>query len=707
MSPAHRLSEGLCPKRIVSWIERIALVLAVAYLGLHTLPRAWTKLNTDFPNYYLMARLSHEGYDTSRVYEWVWLQREKDHRSLDIPAVGMVPITPFSTLVMWPLAALPALTAKHVWIIANLALLVPLCWFIHSLTGLSYRRIALVVVFSFPLQRNLLYGQYYVLLLTLIVAACWCYVKEHYMLSGALIASAAACKIFPALLALLFLQRRNWRALAAFAVTGIGAAALSIAVFGWSVNRTYLYQILPWALHGEAMEPYIPSGASISGLLHYLLLLEPQWNPHPWHNSPFLYALFQPALQMLLLAPAILLIRRNECTSERIILEWIGLLTVSLAISTAPASYHFVLMVFPVCTLAALLIEREMNNWLIALIVAYLGIGFPMPAPGRVIGPAILIFTPRLFLMIAVLVGIYILMWWKPRVQGAAVDWGNYAWVSLMVLAVLLSVHSTLQREQTIRQEFAYRIPLETHFLLNGDPVRTGSVTNYVAGSANGYHLVTAGNATWIDSSPDDDLSFSAGPRQAFVEKARSGFSEIADPLNPGTAIVEDGRNPMLSIDGLDLAFVRADRGRGRLMLLQSFKSGHSTEAAITPSSINVYDATFISQRDFAVSGGEDGRPPRIFLTDQSHQNTPLDLGESRYPSLSPDGHWMAYSRLEHGVWNLWIREGQTGATRRITDVPCNQIESSWEADSKTLDYADDCGRSVWFTALARRRVIP
>ena len=142
-------------------------------------------------------------------------------------------------------------------------------------------------------------------------------------------------------------------------------------------------------------------------------------------------------------------------------------------------------------------------------------------------------------------------------------------------------------------------------------------------------------------------------------------------------------------------------------MVLESFQSGHSTEAALTPPSINVYDASFISQRDFAISGAEGSRRPQIYLTDQSHQNTPLDLGESRYPALSPDGHWMAYSRLEHGVWNLWILDRQTGASRRVADVPCNQIESSWEGDSKTLVYANDCGRSLWFTAIARRRVVP
>ncbi len=58
-------------------------------------------------------------------------------------------------------------------------------------------------------------------------------------------------------------------------------------------------------------------------------------------------------------------------------------------------------------------------------------------------------------------------------------------------------------------------------------------------------------------------------------------------------------------------------------------------------------------------------------------------------------------------MWNLWLRDQGTGVTRRIADVPCNQIEPAWENDSKTLLYGTDCGRSLWFTAVARRRVIP
>jgi Tol biopolymer transport system component len=89
------------------------------------------------------------------------------------------------------------------------------------------------------------------------------------------------------------------------------------------------------------------------------------------------------------------------------------------------------------------------------------------------------------------------------------------------------------------------------------------------------------------------------------------------------------------------------------------------------------------------------------------HSNVPLTLGESRFPALSPDGNWIAYSHLDHGMWNLSLRNQRTGAIRRIANVPCNQIQPAWEADSKTLLYATDCGRGLWLTAVARRRVIP
>ena len=142
-------------------------------------------------------------------------------------------------------------------------------------------------------------------------------------------------------------------------------------------------------------------------------------------------------------------------------------------------------------------------------------------------------------------------------------------------------------------------------------------------------------------------------------------------------------------------------------MVRPALQSDGAIDAALSPASVNVYEASFLSQQEYAFSGVEQGHSPQIYLTDKSHLNAPLALGESRYPALSPDGRWMAYSHLEGGAWNLWVRDQETGTTRRVADVPCNQIQPSWESDSKTLLYATDCGRSLSFTAAARRRVIP
>ncbi len=61
---------------------------------------------------------------------------------------------------MWPITELAPLTAKHVWLVVNLALLVAAAFVLRSVTGLTLLRIGILMGVCFPLHRNLLYGQY-------------------------------------------------------------------------------------------------------------------------------------------------------------------------------------------------------------------------------------------------------------------------------------------------------------------------------------------------------------------------------------------------------------------------------------------------------------------------------------------------------------------------------------------------------------------
>ncbi len=236
--------------------EWLVLLAALAYFGGRTIPRSWQRLNTDFPNYYLTARLLHEGYDTNRIYEWIWFQRQKDHRQIDQPIVGFVPHTPFSALVMGPLADWSALTAKHIWLALNALFLVGTAVLLHSLTELNWRRLAFSIVLRFPMHRNFLYGQYYVLLLLFFTAALWLYVRTRTLTAGVLLGIAFGLKIFPVLFLLYFARKRDRRAAGGLLLGGFATIAASIAAFGWPLNRLYATQVLPWALRGDAMDPY-------------------------------------------------------------------------------------------------------------------------------------------------------------------------------------------------------------------------------------------------------------------------------------------------------------------------------------------------------------------------------------------------------------------------------------------------------------------
>lgn len=674
------------------------------------MPRAWKSLVTDFPNYYIAAQLAHDGFDTSRMYEWAWLEREKDHRDLPIRVIGLVPITPFSTLFVWPLTGLKALAAKRLWIVLSLLLLIPIASIHRSMTGLSYGHIALIFALNIPLHRNIEFGQFYVLLLLMIVAACWATLQGRHALAGALVAVAAASKIFPLLFLVFFFRRRNWRALVAAALTGAASIALSVAIFGWNVHRTYFREILPATLHGEAMPPYL-TNASISGILHVLFLAEPQWNPDPWHNSIAAFSILLPLLSMVVLAPAILLIRKGDNRPIQILLEWSGLLTASLAVSTIPASYNFVLMVLPTSVLTAILLQRQRYTRLVGLAVAYIGICFPVPAPAHARGLAIFLYTPRLPLMIGVLFGIYALLWKKPPPhEKRARDWSNFAWATIMIVAVAVNIHSTWARESAVRQEYAFRLTAEPQGYLNEFAQQAGEGMRYISFTLDGYHLMAHDAPAVSDlssDSGDDDLSYAFNSRRLVVERGRALQSEIVDAADPRHSVIHNARDPMFSVDGRSIAFIRDDRGRGELFLRPNFNASVPADRALTPPSLNVYEVSFLSPAIYAYTASNRGEPPQIYLTDATHANLPLGLGESRYPALSPDGAWLAYSRMENSAWNLWIRNEKTGATHRIGNVPCNETQPSWMSDSKTLLYSTDCGRNLWFTAIARRQVIP
>ncbi len=147
-----------------------------------------------------------------------------------------------------------------------------------------------------------------------------------------LLGIAFGLKIFPVLFLLYFARKRDWRAAGGLLLGGFATIAASIAAFGWPLNRLYATQVLPWALRGDAMDPYNLASSSLSSLLHRLLIFEPEWNPHPIAHAPALFAVLHPLLQLLILSPAIVW-SIPEDIARQLLLEWAAFLVGLLAIS--------------------------------------------------------------------------------------------------------------------------------------------------------------------------------------------------------------------------------------------------------------------------------------------------------------------------------------------------------------------------------------
>jgi len=189
-----------------------------------------------------------------------------------------------------------------------------------------------------------------------------------------------------------------------------------------------------------------------------------------------------------------------------------------------------------------------------------------------------------------------------------------------------------------------------------------------------------------------------------------SGKASTLLPISGGSVKdrILDGQSPTISYDGRHLAFIREDHGRGRIVV-RDLDCGKGAEVAVTPPELNVFEASFLTADGLGgmVFSASSKSGPSLFTVDESGNVRPLDSEEARYPAVSPDGRWLAYSRLQKGSWNLEIRDLTNGQTREVTHAACNATEPAWAADSKTLLYASDCGRALWFTVICKRQVIP
>lgn len=676
--------------------EWLVLVLLLGLFVGRALVPAWRTLNTDFPNYYLTALLHSRHTPIDRAYEWIWFQRQKDHNEIPQALVGFAPHPPLCAAPMLPLASFQALPAKRVWIVLNLLFLIAALCILHRLTHLCWRRIFVITgLCILPLRANFMLGQYYIVILLLICLAYFAIFYGHRFTAGALLATAACFKVFPAVFILLFLRKRDWRAVSGLIVGSLALGAVSVALFGLDVHRILLLEVLPRALPGDMLGPYDMHWSSFGSLWHRLFLFEPGLNPAPMLSSPLVYALVQAFTSTTLLFA--FLFSTGETTSERTTAwEWAAFIPLLLLLSSMASSYHYVLLVFTIIVGIDMIIRVGRRRTAALLLLLYALACAPFP--GNWIALTRLLAT----------LGIYVVLLSNaPAVAEACARRVLWAMAGLLfVLVAGLGLSSLKKRDQ----DFFRRFPQIKDGYASFGPVATSRGVVSIEMVDTGYRAVMSSEGTVIPlSAPGDILGVAASAQSHYI------YFELADRsshilrlgsdqnLRPDLSpeYVTEGQQPSLSDDGRWLAWIREDRGQTTI-----FKSHDGSDPERVGGNLNlsaILEMSVTSGGDIIAASGSAASPRLVLLRAATDDVKSLDeiAGAVRYPAVSPNSKQLAFSRRESNSWHLYVRDFSTGREQRLTSGDCNATSPAWE-DRRTLVYVTDCGRGYGLNAIAR-----
>jgi hypothetical protein len=521
--------------------------------------------------------------------------------------------------------------------------------------------------------------------------------------AGSLIALGVAVKIFPVILTLHFVRKKNWEALLACLFTGILCLLLSVSVFGWSLHRTYLLQVLPWTLRGEVLDPYNLASSSLSTLLHRLFIFEPQLNAHPALHAPSLFVILHPAFQLALLLPALLWIDTGKSSPARIALEWSAILLATLTLTPLPASYHFTVLVLPVAIICGRLMQERRMTLLVVVIVLYLAVGYPGWNVAPADGWQSLLHVKRLYALTLLTIVATCLIKNGTRIQLS--KW----WLAGGAAALIFSIASGLKHQHGLFDDYSYRLPVGRQMLLAAQPVPRGSRVDAITLLPDGYRRATVEGDSIVTNAAGgakDELSLTAGGDQLWTETV--GLHSVVVPSFGPSASINDAESPASFDNGQKLAFLREINGRKQLFVRDLAHPGQPDQQLTTPTSPwNVEEIATSPGKSLVVSATNGGASSELYEVNGVDQLELIPAGEARYPAISPDGRWLAFSIFRSGYWNLSLRDLNTGAMRRLTNVSCDQTAPAWLPDSRRLLYSSDCGRALGFTAISMRRFLP
>lgn len=269
---------------------------------------AYAKPLSDFANYYYGAAFISEAdyrlvYDVHRFNEAVQLVGGNnlflDHTS--VPPQTPLFYKPF-TLFTDPFLARSVFNAFGL-----LAFVFMLHRLLKQYAPLSFpRSVVLLAAMAFPIYQNIAFGQTYLFIAALLIAAWLAHIRGRNVMAGVWLAVAVALKVTPVVVLLYFMVRRQWKLVLSFILCYLLLSGAAMLLVGHEVFELYFLHLLPRIADGYINDPYSASYHGFVVLLRHLGQYDAVLNPNPLYSfSPQLIAFLNLVLLLPLLAVAV------------------------------------------------------------------------------------------------------------------------------------------------------------------------------------------------------------------------------------------------------------------------------------------------------------------------------------------------------------------------------------------------------------------
>jgi len=406
------------------FFTRPAAILLCAVLVLVFVTRglvpATSKIDTDFPNYFTAAKIVADGGDVDRLYDDLWFQGQMRHYQIgDTPGAKFAPFPPPTALLLVPLTGLQPLNALRVMTAVSVLCLI--CSIVLLAKILSWSRLdaaVFVLLSGYAVFNALRFGQPYILASLSCVLGYYAFGKDKPLLAGMCFGLFAPIKYFPVVILIYFAFRKQWRVVLGGAAMIAAVASVSVGVLGWKIHQDFLAGVFRNHLTGDAsiLDPFSASYQSFDTLFRRLFVFDATANPQPFLSLPGLAiigtSITKASIFLAAIATLVKLARSGAATVTAPSIGILGILILLLAPATA--SYHFVLLWLPVGLLIGYFFREGAPLYAYFILGAYALIGFfpyghAYRFEGR--GGLTLLAYPRLFLLLAMLIGCIYYVW--------------------------------------------------------------------------------------------------------------------------------------------------------------------------------------------------------------------------------------------------------------------------------------------------------